>query len=204
MKVLVEKFNRQETFDHYKNKTNPFSIVTTRIDITKIHELCKTKKHIYATIGYYLTKAMNEVEEFKYIYENGKIYKGDTIHPSFTEMREDKSIGYFYCPLVEDYDEFIEIYDREKANFLNGTAKETVTDDVEVWLSCEPWFNFSQAVPPFDNEITVPQMIWDRFQIENNRCYINLMIFVHHGFADGYHIGKLLSKIEEEINKIKI
>jgi len=70
-------------------------------------------------------------------------------------------------------------------------------------LSCQPWFNFTGVIPPFDKSITIPQLIWDRFTFEGNRCYINLMIMVHHGFADGYHIGKLIEKIENTIQNIK-
>ncbi len=204
MKKKIEYFNRQPTFDFYKDKTNPFSIVTTKIDITNIYKLCKKYKHIYATIGYYFTKAMNEVEQFKYTYENGIIYKGERIHPSFTEIREDKSIGFFSCPLIDNYESFIEEYKKRRQSFLDGDVIEEIDDDAVVWLSCEPWFNFSQVVPPFDRYTTIPQMIWDRFQFDNDRCYVNLMIFVHHGFADGYHIGLLINKIEELISLIVV
>jgi len=30
-----------------------------------------------------------------------------------------------------------------------------------------------------------------------------MMIMVHHGFADGYHIGKFIEKLNEEIENIE-
>lgn len=206
MKHLINKkdFNRLEVFEYYNARSNPFAIITTKIDITNIYNLCKIKKHYNATIGYYLTKALNQVEEFKYTYENESFYKGDTIHPSFTDMREDHTIGYFLCEFTDDYNEFIKRYDLQKRAFINGENTNKEIDDSVVWISCEPWFHFSGLVPPFDKSITVPQLIWDKFSLENDKCFINLMIFIHHGFADGYHIGMFINKVNELINNIKL
>lgn len=198
----IENFKREEIFKMYNSRTNPFSFVTTRIDITNIYNLCKVKKHYYATIAYYLTKAMNNVDEFKYRYIDGKIYKCEVIRPSFTDILEDNTIGFYTCEMLDDYDDFLEHYDVIKEKFLRREYRGEETQDV-VWLSCQPWFNFTGVIPPFDKSITIPQLIWDRFTFEGNRCYINLMIMVHHGFADGYHIGKLIEKIENTIQNIK-
>lgn len=94
MRTEIKNFKRQELFDMFNSRTNPFSFVTTRIDITNIYKLCEKKKNYYATIGYYLTIALNEVEEFKYTYQDGHIYKYDKIHPSFTDIKEDNIIGF--------------------------------------------------------------------------------------------------------------
>ena len=60
----------------------------------------------------------------------------------------------------------------------------------------------SSAVTPFDKNITIPQFLWDKFSFENNKCYINLNIMVHHGFADGYHISLFLKEFNEIIENI--
>ncbi|MCX4364322.1 MAG: CatA-like O-acetyltransferase [Bacilli bacterium] len=198
----IENFKREEIFNMYNSRTNPFSFVTTRIDITNIYNLCKVKKHYYATIAYYLTKAMNNVDEFKYRYIDGKIYKCDVIRPSFTDILEDNTIGFYTCEMLDDYDEFLKHFDAIKGKFLKGEYHGKEEHDV-VWISCQPWFNFTGVVPPFEKSITIPQLNWDRFTFEGDRCYINLMIMVHHGFADGYHIGKLIENIENIIRDIK-
>lgn len=203
MKKEVRDFKRKELFDLYNSRMNPFAIVTTKIDITNIYNLCLKKKHIYGTIGYYLTLALNDIEEFKYTYEDGKIYKCDKMIPNFADIRNDTSLGFYECDLKDNYDDFIKEYELTKEQFLNGTYAEKTWNDGVVWLSCQPWYHFSSLVPPFDKNTTVPQLIWDKFSFEEDKCYINLMIFVHHGFADGYHIGKLITKIEEVINNIQ-
>lgn len=182
---------------------NPFSIITTKIDVTNIYNFCKEKKNVYGTMGFYFTKAMNKVKQFKYIKKDGEIYIYDYLSPSYVETLEDGNIGFFLVPFVDNYDEFIENYKNIKQKFLTNTYVFEGEDLGEVQLSCLPWFNFTSAIPPFDKDITTPQLIWDKFSFENDRVYVNLMIMAHHGFVDGSHIGKLIDSINEEISKIK-
>ncbi len=79
----------------FDSRDNPFSFVTTQIEITNLYNFCKKYKNSYATRGYYLTFALNEIREFKYRYENGKFYYYDCINPSFTETYSDGTILQF-------------------------------------------------------------------------------------------------------------
>ena len=69
----------------------------------------------------------------------------------------------------------------------------------DIWLSCNPWCSITSLVPTFNKEITIPQFIWDKYEKVNERYYTNLTILVHHGFADGYHIGQFVNLLEENI-----
>lgn len=202
MKTKIENYKRKEIFAHYDKNTNPFAAVTTKLDITNIYNLCREKGHFYATLGYYLTKSMCEIEEFRYTYEDGEFYLFDTIIPNYTDLDDDEMIGFFDVPLEADYEDYLTTFDAAKARFLNGESAEPSSNGAPLWLSCEPWFKATSIMPPFDKETRIPQLIWDRYEIENDRCYINLTIFFHHGFADGYHIGKFIDVINKNIAKI--
>lgn len=204
MREEVKNFKRKELLDLYNSKDNPFSLITTKIDITIIYNLCKKHGHYYGSIAYFFTKALNRVPEFKYFMEDGVVYKYDVINPSFVDLLEDDMIGFFTCEYKDDYEDFIELYKKTKEEFKSGKLKSEDARGGVVWLSCLPWFNFSGCVPPIDKSVTIPQLIWDKFVFENGRCYVNLLIMAHHGFIDGLHIGKLIHAIEEEIDNIEI
>ena len=204
MKSEVDNFKRLEIFNYYNSKDNPFFGITTKIDITNLYKLGKKYGSCYGTIGYYIAKAMNEIDEFKYRYEDNKIYKYDTIMPSYTQMLENKTIGFFACPMINNYEEFIKEYHKINENFVKSkNAFQDNGNDV-IWLSCIPWFNFTGLVPTYDKETTIPQVNWDKFSFENERCYVNMAIMVHHGFVDGYHIGLFINRLKELIENIKI
>ena len=43
MKQRIENFYKQDVFNMFHKKDNPFSFVTTRIDISNIYKLCQEK-----------------------------------------------------------------------------------------------------------------------------------------------------------------
>lgn len=199
MRKEITNFERQELFDYYNSKDNPFIYLTTKVDITNIYNKCK---NYYPTIGYIITLAVNKIDNFKYRYENNKIYKYDLLKPNFTHVFNDNNIGFFTCDMKEKYDDFLNEYNSIKNKFLETNKSYANIDQGEVWFSCTPWFSMTSLITPFDKTITIPQFIWDKFDLENDKCYINLTIMVHHGFVDGVHIGLFLNKLNKIIENI--
>lgn len=204
MRKEVKNFDRMDLFKHFHERTNPFSFVTTKIDITNLYRFCKKNKNVYATIGYYVTLAMNKVEAFKYRYEDGKVYYYDKLFPSYTQMFHDGNIGFFVCDIKDNYQNFVQEFHLVQEKFLEKNQSIEPEDQDVVWLSCEPWFNFTGCVPPFDKDTTIPQVIWDQFMIEEDKCYIDVMIMAHHGFVDGSHIGAFINEFRKLIENIEI
>ncbi len=198
--VEVEDFSRKELFNHYNNMDNPFIIMTVPIDVTNIVEYCKVHKNFYATMGFVIGKAINHVDAFKYRYKDGKFYYTNRISPNFTE-RVDGSLGFFECDSLE-YNDFINEFLDEKSKLGKYSDDKEERIDV-VWLSCFPWASFSSLVSPHDKSITIPQLIWDKYVLKDGRYMCNLMIMVHHGFADGYDVGMLIDKINYYIDEFK-
>ena len=198
--VEVEDFGRKELFKHYNDMENPFIIMTLPIDVTNIVEYCNVHKHFYATMGFIIGKAINEIDAFKYRYKDGKYYYCPRISPNFTQ-RVDNNLGFYDCDSLV-YEEFIREYDDKKSKVGKFTLETEERIDV-VWLSCFPWASFSSLVSPHDKSITIPQLIWDKYILKDGRYICNLMIMVHHGFADGYDVGKLIENINYYIDDFK-
>ena len=199
MRTELKDFERQGLFEQYHAKDNPFLYVTTKVDITNIYNKCKK---YYATIAYFIAVALNDIDNFKYRYEDGKIYKYDKLNPNFTQMFDDKNIGYFTCQFKDTYAEFIKEYCCMQDMFQKNQKTYANEDPGEVWCSYVPWYNFSSILTPFDKRITIPQFIWDKFSFENDKTYINLSIMAHHGFVDGYHVGLFIEKFNYIIENL--
>ena len=203
MKVEVKDFKRIDLFNYFNSKDNPFFCITTKIDITNLYNLGKKHGSCYGTIGYYIALAMNEIEEFRYRYEDNKIYLYDKINPSYTQLLKNNSIGFFACPLKDTYEEFILEYKKINNDFINGdNAFQNPNQDV-VWLSCTPWFNFTGVMADYDKSTVIPQVTWDKFMFEDGKCYVNMAIFAHHSFVDGYRVGLFINKLNEFIANVK-
>lgn len=204
MRTVIKNFERQELFNLYNSKVNPFSFVTTKLDITKAYNYSRKHKNLYAVLCYTFAVAMNKVENFKYRYEDGEIVKYDVINPVYTEMLDSKDVSFIGCRLGSSLEEFIELNKEAKEKFKETQNEVRVQDkeEGEIWFSCVPWFKFTGVVTPYDSSITIPNIIWDKYEIVDGHVYVNAMIQSHHGFVDGYHIGKLIEYINEELNNI--
>ncbi|MCX4249024.1 MAG: CatA-like O-acetyltransferase [Bacilli bacterium] len=204
MKTLVKDYDRKELFEYFNSKTNPFSFVTTKLDITKVYKYSRTHKNLYVTLCYLFTRAINKVDAFLYAYESGNFIKYDSLSPSYTEKLDNGNVAFISLNMADSLEEFIESCKLAKQE-LKNTQKDVILNDPEkgaIWYSCLPWFKFTGVVPPYDAKVTVPQIIWDQFEIVEGHVYINAMIMAHHGFIDGSHIGLLIKSINEEFDKI--
>lgn len=199
MRTKIDKLDRIELFNHYNEETNPFLYITIKIDITSIYNKCK---HYYPSIAFFLHQAIEKIDNFKLRYENGSIYHYDHLKLNFTEKREDDNIAFFNVDYTNNYKEFMDNYFKAKEHFLNSKDLAVNNDHGEIWYSCVPWFNFSQVLTPFNKKVTIPQLIWDKFMFENDKVYVNLMIMVHHGFVDGFHLKEFLQTFEDIVKNI--
>ena len=200
MVTKVENFKRQKEFDHFNICDNPFIIMTTKIDVTNLVEFCREHKYFYATMGFIITKTVNENEAFKYRYdENKNIYYCDQVNANFTDLMTEEEIGFFDVPFIDNYDEFMTNYHDIRKKFRDDLYfNDGYVLDV-IWMSCSPWNTFNSLIPPFNKDISIPQFIWDKYHEENGRYYIDLMILINHGFADGLHIAKFIDSLNKNI-----
>ncbi len=200
MKEVVD-FSRIDLFEHYNNMDNPFIIMTIPIDVTNVVNYAKVHRHFYATLGFLVGKAVNEVDGFKYRYIDNKIYYCDKVSPNFTE-KVGEQIGFFDCD-SSNLEDFIKEFDEQKSKLGNYDESQDNRQDV-IWISCFPWAKFSGLMSPHDRSITIPQFIWDKYEEVNGRYYCNMMIMVHHGFADGYHVGNFIEKLNKLLEDLSI
>ena len=195
----VENFSRQALFNHYNSFDNPFMYITTKIEVTNLVNYCKIHRHFYATLGYLITKTANQIDCFKYRAKDGKIYYCDEVFSNYTQMYDDHTIGYFSLPSANSYYEYIENFVRIQDKFLKDKKYSAEKNMADIWLSSQPWFSYTGFVPVFSKDITIPQFLWDKYEELDKKYYIHLTIMVHHGFADGYHIGEFLKLLNENI-----
>lgn len=197
----VENFLRSETFQRYHAMQNPFICMTIPVNVTNIVNYAKENKHFYAMFGYLLGKAVNEVKAFRYRYIDNKYYLCDKVGVSYTEKVED-NIVFFDC-YSEDKEDFIKEFDEKQREALSLEKSVSENRNDVIWISCLPWISFNSLVAPFDKTITIPQFIWDRYVLKDGEYYCNLMIMVHHGFADGFHVAEFVKTLEDKINNFK-
>ena len=82
------RWPRAELFDFFSAVNHSFYSTTFRVDVTQLHKY--TKSHglsFYYALTYLVTKAINQVENFRYTIHDGKVALLEARIPSFTDIK---------------------------------------------------------------------------------------------------------------------
>lgn len=206
-RIVVKNWKRKETFEFFSSFDDPYMGIGIPVDITSIINYIEGKDiSITEMLSYLVLKSINEVDDFKYCLENGEVYKYDKINLSFTVLNSEKMIQ--FTNIIE--------YDKQIQNFLGQFRKEKKDAELgrkckgkitvnNIYISCMPWcrVNFIKHPCLFNEVDSVPRILWGQIYDKGDRKYIDLAIQVNHAFQDGYQIGLLINKINDNISELK-
>ena len=203
----IEKWNRKEHFNFYKEFEEPFFGVCVNVDITKALERAKALDVSFFL--YYMHKsivAANEVEPFKYrIVENGKILICENVDAGSTIGREDGTFGFSYLKYSSDLEAFIKTA-QEEIDFVRsakGLMSPSSTPDV-IHYTTLPWFSFTSFshARMFKFKDSIPKIAFAKYFKEGDKMKMPVSIHVHHGLMDGYHVGLYLERFQELLDDL--
>ena len=93
--IDLSAWKRKEIFDFFSHASNPYYMVTFRIDVAPLYAYVK-EHHLsfYYSLVYLCTQAINEVEAFRYTIRGEQVFYLDPRIPSFTDLKKDSE--YFH------------------------------------------------------------------------------------------------------------
>lgn len=203
--IDIQNWNRRKQFNWFNSFSNPCYCLNVKIDCTKLVNLCKeNKKSFFVCFMYLVMKTVNEIEEFKLRYIDGKVYLFDKVDPAFIVMTD---AGVFENVAHEMKDDFLEFYTLSK-NLIEKTKRQTSVKDIfntanygEIYISTTPWLDFESGthpIPDDKNSSSVPRICWGKYTLNNDKYTMTLNINVSHALVDGYPLGKAFNEIQEK------
>ncbi|OIV42332.1 chloramphenicol acetyltransferase [Flavobacterium johnsoniae] len=208
MKTLLdlENWNRKEHFAHFRQMDEPFFGATVEIDCTQAYQTAKQLNVSFFI--FYLHKtltAVNAIENFKYRIAEDKIYINDRIDASATIGREDGTFGFSLIEYNPDLTLFKEnaLAEIKRIQNTTGLFTRSFDDDNLIHFSAIPWLNFtslsharSYTFPDSCPKISFGKMMTS----ETGKRTIAMSVHVHHGLADGLHVGQFVDYFQNEMN----
>ena len=202
--IGLASWPRREHYDFFRAYGLPYFSITTEIDITRLRQDLKTRKESF-TVGlvYVVARAANAIPEFKQRIREGPVeYRA--VHPGLTVLSEGGLFRFCYLKYVEDFCEFAteatEKIDLARRATLLGANPHR--DDC-LYMSSLPWFSLTGMVhpQPLDPLDSVPRLAWGRFRRRNDRVILPLNVQAHHALIDGRHVARLITQLEELIER---
>lgn len=208
--IDIETWERRGNYDFFRSHANSWYSVTTEIDCTESYASAKTAgRSFFLTYLYAVLRAVNEVKEFRYRTQQGRVVLYDTVdiitpvavpggtfHTVRIPYQED--FGRFYDRaqrLIADLPEDGNPYGVEKELFAAGEY------DI-VHLSAVPQLYFTSITYTayrVGEGCTHPLMTAGKAVRRADRLVMPFSVYVNHAFVDGEHLALLFEKIQDRL-----
>lgn len=207
MKHLIDQasWNRREHFAFFSAFEEPFFGLVATVDCTRA--LAEARRLGVPFFLYYLyaaLRAVNQVEAFRYRIEDGQVYCYDRIHASATIGRPDHTFAFSFMEHQPELMDFLPTAQAEIAavQASQGLRLSATTSRPDViHFSALPWVRFTglSHARSFGYPDSCPKISVGQTYAEGAATLMPVSVNVHHGLADGYHVGLFLAAFQEQL-----
>lgn len=211
-KVVFKSAHRKKHFDFFCGMNHPHFNLTANVDVTALIAFTKEKKlPINFSLVYVLSRAANEIKEFRWRIRANEIVEHETVQPSFTVPTDEADV-FSFCTV--DYDQKASIFMSEAKKVQEAMRSNPLIEDEPgrddyLFMSAIPWVSFTsvQHAMHYHPHDSVPRISWGKFFDQNDKQLMPVAVQAHHALVDGRHMGhyfELLQKfLSEPFNYLK-
>ncbi|MCG8532177.1 MAG: chloramphenicol acetyltransferase [Desulfovibrionales bacterium] len=204
--IDLEQWERKGHYQFFSSMDVPYFSMTFDVDVTKA--IAYAKQHsckIFSLLLYFSMQVANEIPELKTRIRDDQVVEHDSIDPGFTIMGDSGMFNFCYASFNNDSRQFFANVDTNTAERKKATSLvvESVGRDDVVYVTSVPWVKFTNLQHPMNTVCSdsIPRLAWGRFTESGNALVMPYNIQLHHGLADGAHIGKFYEAFQERLNE---
>ncbi len=196
--IDLNNYPRKGMFLVFKDHQIPFFSVTVNIEITEFKSYTKKLDFgFFIPLSYLITKAVNQIPEFRHRIIGDKLVEFPQIEPGFTVLLDNDCFSFcdsLYFPTYLDYASYTEQQIQQvKINPDSSTGEK----NNRFFLTNIPWFSFTSITHPFSTEYaTVPIISIGKYFIQGKSLMLPIAVQIHHAIADGIHVAKFFQVLE--------
>ena len=203
--VDIAKWPRKAIYEHFSHTAHPFYSVTFQLDVTRLVEWARQEGvSFYYALVYLCTKAVNEVEAFRYDLKDGRVVILPCREPSFTDLKKDSEAFHIVTmPAGNDLRAFCRAA-REKSRAQTFFLDMEAECSSLIYFSCLPWVELTALTNEGDlsPDDTVPRIAWGKYVPRDGKLMLGVSLEVNHRFIDGLHIGSFAKALERMMGEL--
>ncbi|MCO5935411.1 chloramphenicol acetyltransferase [Mucilaginibacter sp. RB4R14] len=203
-KIDLDTWYRKAHFEFFNSFEEPLFGATVNVDVTIAYKMAKEQGVSFFL--YYLhaiLEAGNTIEAFKYRVEDGEIFLYDTINCSTTVAKPDTTFGFSYVDYKPNFSEFVADAQKELERVKANPGLELRMVYNVLHVSAIPWVNFTGLTHArsFSFKDSMPKVSLGKVTEVDGKKLMPVSVTVHHGLADGRHVGKFIDLFQDLLNK---
>ncbi len=209
-KLNLEVWERGPVFRHFIDDIRCVMSLTADVDITDFLRAIHQKGYkFYPAMMWVISSAVNSRKELRMGYDShGDPGIWDFVSPYYAHFHQDderfvKLVTEYHPDFRTFYSRFLEDGQRYR-ELREFDLKEIPPNTFDV--SCLPWVHYKNLdMHIFDlGTYLAPVITWGKYTEDHNgRMQLPLTMNIHHAAADGFHLCRFFSDVEEWMKRIE-
>lgn len=203
--IDIETWPRRRHFELYNGFEQPHFGMCANMDVTRFQPAIKRAGHSFTVaMVYVITRAANDIPEFRYRIRGDQVVEHEIVHPSPTILTGDDLFSFCTMTYCEDFNEFaLRAAEAIAAVKAQPTLEDEPGQDNLLFMTAIPWVSFTSFKHPMPLRPTdsVPRFAWGKFFMEGEKAKMPLAVQAHHALMDGLHVGKYYQIVQEYLDQ---
>ena len=198
--IDLDRWPRKAHFEKFRDCHVPHFTMCADVDLTALRRAAKQRVvPITAAIVYVVTRAANDIPEFRQRIRGETVVEHDVVHPSATVLVANDLFS--FCPFTYTSD-FMQFADHVAARITEVTERPSLEElpgrDDLLFMSAIPWVSFTSFAHPILSVPmdSIPRFAWGRFSEEEGVVTMPLSVQGHHALVDGLHMGRYYEAVQ--------
>ncbi len=162
--INLDTWQRREHFKVFSTWDYPHFNICANIDLTTFNPFVKEHDIPFnVAIVYIVTRAANDIPEFRYRIREGKVIKHEMVHPSITILTDQDLFSFCHLEFTKKFSSFATKAAEQIAHVKRQpTLEDPPGRDDLLFMTSIPWVSFTSFMHPIDLSPidSVPRFAW--------------------------------------------
>jgi chloramphenicol O-acetyltransferase type A len=203
--IDLQTWPRRQHYEIYRRFDHPHFSLCANVELGDFIARVKDGGFsVSAAIVYLISRAANEISEFRYRMRGEEVVEHTVVHPSMTVLTTDDLFSFCTIPYSQDFPEFTRRAAQQMAYVRqHPTLSDTPGRDDFLFMTAIPWVSFTSFTHPtnLDPGDSVPRFAWGKFFEEGSALKMPLAVQAHHALMDGVHVGRYYMLVQNYLNE---
>ncbi|TKB51418.1 hypothetical protein FCL40_02365 [Ferrimonas sediminicola] len=204
----MECWPRRQQFQFFTQLDQPYFSLCADVVITELYHRCRRDKlSAYHAITHAIMTVCHQLDWTRWRIRGDRVVEHERLCAGITTLGEDRLVRFTRVPYCQAFAEFSRrmTCQSELAWKRPGLFDEEGDGDDAIYMSCLPWVRFTQMTNPMplSPADSVPRITWGRYDSSGEEVKVPVAAQVHHGLADGLHLGEFYEALQQRINQCR-
>lgn len=202
--VDPKETSRAYAFEMWMKAPMPMVTLFRTLDVSHLRQVCRRKDLKFnMMMCHCIGKAASGIKEFYMLPVGDRLMQYDTLAVNTIVLNKEGEVSSCDIPFSEDLEDFNRNYLQLTREVADRCANHDLTESMVIGTSALARYEIDGAVGMYSGIFNNPFLIWGKYRRQLFKTLLTVSFQFHHTQMDGAHAALFLSRLQEEITKVR-